>query len=51
MIADYEITAERQLGKPSRLYYFNPESLDRNLEWDMKNNLCPCPGDIGAPKP
>ena len=33
------------------LYYFNPESLDRNLEWDMKNNLCPCPGDIGAPKP
>lgn len=23
------------------LYYLNPTSLDRNLEWDMKNNLCP----------
>ena len=33
------------------LYYFNPESLDRNLEWDMKNNFCPAPGNIGQPKP
>ena len=33
------------------LYYFNLESLDRNLEWDMKNNLCPTPGNIGQPKP
>ena len=23
------------------VYYRNPTSLDRNLEWDMKNNLCP----------
>ena len=23
------------------LYYLNPKSLDRNLEWDMKTNLCP----------
>jgi len=23
------------------LYYLNPTSLDRNLEWDMKTNLCP----------
>ena len=22
-------------------YYLNPKSLDRNLEWDMKNNLDP----------
>ena len=22
------------------LYYLNPTLLDRNLEWDMKNNLC-----------
>ena len=25
----------------SFLYYLNPNPLDRNLEWDMKNNLCP----------
>ena len=25
----------------SFLYYLNPNSLNRNLEWDMKNNLCP----------
>jgi len=23
------------------LYYLNPTPLDRNLEWDMKTNLCP----------
>lgn len=23
----------------SFFYYFNPTSLDRNLEWDMKKNL------------
>ena len=28
------------------LYYLNPKSLDRNLEWDMKNNLCPNPGNL-----
>ena len=33
------------------LYYLNPTPLDRNLEWDMKNNLCPKPGVIGAPQP
>ena len=27
----------------SFLYYLNPKPLDRNLEWDMKNNLCPNP--------
>jgi len=29
------------------LYYLNPTPLDRNLEWDMKNNLCPNPGMVG----
>ena len=29
------------------LYYLNPTPLDRNLEWDMKNNLCPNPGSVG----
>ena len=35
----------------SFLYYLNPTPLDRNLEWDRKNNLCPKPGDIGVPRP
>ena len=28
-------------------YYLNPKSLDRNLEWDRVNNLCPTPGEVG----
>ena len=28
------------------LYYLNPQSLDRNLEWDVKRNLCPDPGNL-----
>ena len=33
------------------LYYLNPRSLDRNLEWDMKTNLYPNPGEVGQPQP
>ena len=33
------------------LYYLNPTPNDRNLEWDMKTNLCSNPGDIGNPQP
>ena len=33
------------------LYYLNPAPNDRNLEWDMKNNLCPNPGRIGQRQP
>ena len=33
------------------LYYLNPVSLDRNLEWDRKNNLCPNPGRLGERRP
>ena len=33
------------------LYYLNPTSLDRNLEWDMKTNLCPNPGSLGQLQP
>ena len=33
------------------IYYLNPKSNDRNLEWDMKHNLCPTPGNIGQPQP
>ena len=35
----------------SFLYYLNPNLNDRNLEWDMKNNLCPNPGGTWAPQP
>ena len=32
-------------------YYLNQTSNDRNLEWDMKHNLCTNPGNIGQPQP
>ena len=35
----------------SFLYYLNPAPLDRNLEWDMKTNLCPNPGSLSYPMP
>ena len=52
-----DITFKKLFGKgvavaaPSFLYYLNPTPLDRNLEWDMKNNLCPNPGNIGQLQP
>ena len=33
------------------LYYLNPTPLDRNLEWDMKNNLCPAPDNAFERRP
>ena len=39
------------IAKISFLYYLNPKPLDRNLEWDMKNNLCSNPGGLGQPMP
>ena len=38
---------DEAVAAPSFLYYLNPTPLDRNLEWDMKNNLCPNPGMVG----
>lgn len=38
------------VAAPSFMYYLNPIPLDRNLEWDMKNNLCPEPGVINSPR-
>ena len=32
-------------------YYLNPTPLDRNLEWDMRNNLYPNPGSLGERRP
>ena len=33
------------------LYYLNPKSLDRNLEWDIKTNLCPPAGKHESQQP
>ena len=38
---------KRGLVGISFTYYLNPTSLDRNLEWDRKQNLCPIPGCLG----
>ena len=42
---------EELVAAPSFMYYLNPKSLDRNLEWDMKTNLCPNPGSLGQKQP
>ena len=34
------------LNEVAFAFYLNPKSLDRNLEWDTKNNLCPNPGNL-----
>ena len=35
------------VAAPSFRYYLNPSPNDRNLEWDMKTNLCTKSGKIG----
>ena len=42
---------EELVAAPSFMYYLNPKPLDQNLEWDMKNNLCPNPGSLSQPMP
>ena len=42
---------EEFVAAPSFMYYLNPTSLDRNLEWDMKNNLCIDSGSLSEPMP
>ena len=41
----------RKVDGLSFLYYLNPTPNDRNLEWDMKNDLCPNPGSLGSLRP
>ena len=50
---DFEIDGDEKKGvtRISFMYYLNPTSLDRNLEWDMKNNLCIDPGSLSEPMP
>lgn len=50
---DFEIEGNDKKGLIgiSFLYYLNPSPLDRNLEWDMKTNLCPNPGAINRKEP
>ncbi len=47
----FEGDLERGIISVRFLYYLNPVPLDRNLEWDMKTNLCPNPGLANAPQP
>jgi hypothetical protein len=44
-------TVEISVAAPSFMYYLNPTPLDRNLEWDMKTNLCPNPGSLVRKQP
>ena len=44
-------TVEVSVAAPSFMYYLNPTPLDRNLEWDMKTNLCPNPGSLVQKQP
>ena len=46
-----KFTSKVPVATPSFMYYLNPKPLDRNLEWDMKTNLCPNPGGLGQPMP
>ena len=50
---DFKIEGDEKKGLIgiSFLYYLNPTPLDRNLEWDMKTNLCPNPGPLSYPMP
>lgn len=50
---DFEIQGDEKRGitSISFLYYLNPTPLDRNLEWDMKNNLCSESGAINQREP
>lgn len=41
----------RKVDGLSFLYYLNLNPNDRNLEWNMKNNLCPAPGDLRKLQP
>ena len=49
---DFKIEGDEKKGLTSIsfLYYLNPTPLDRNLEWDMKTNLCLEPGVINSPR-
>ena len=48
---EFEGNDRRGLVSVKFLYYLNPTPLDRNLEWDIRNNLCPDPGSLGERRP
>ena len=43
----YETRPATKIESAGFFYYLNPTSLDRNLEWDRKTNLCGKPGLVG----
>ena len=46
-----KVTSKVPVAAPSFMYYLNPKPLDKNLEWDMKTNLCPNPGSLNQKQP
>ena len=48
---EFEGDDRRGLVGVKFLYYLNPTPLDRDLEWDMRNNLCPDSGSLGERRP
>ena len=50
-IKKFSFGLEVPVAAPSFMYYLNPTPLDRNLEWDVKTNLCPNPGSLVQKQP
>lgn len=48
---NFEGSAKSGLCGVEFLYYLNLTPNDRNLEWDMKTNLCQDPGSTGVKRP
>ena len=50
---DFKLECKEDVGLASVcfMYYVNCNSLDRNLEWDRKNNLCPNSNRKQKPQP
>jgi hypothetical protein len=48
---EFECREDKGLTTVRFLYYLNLTPLDKNLEWDMKTNLCPNPGWINNKLP
>lgn len=49
---DFQLIGDgKKINDIKFLYYLNPMPNDHNLEWDMKNNLCPTQERIRNPQP
>ena len=49
---DFQLIGDgKKINDIKFLYYLNPTLNERNLEWDMKSNLCPTQERIRNPQP